>query len=153
MRCRAARPSSARSFDRESLLAFEVGTRTAPRPMAGDATTATSGPDSIGGSRTQMGGAPMDHFRDTYLHDIVRTYRNYKTLGEKALAQIPDRHLHTELDASSNSVAVIIKHVAGNLRSRFTEFLTTDGEKPDRNRDGEFEMVGQARREDLLRWW
>ena len=95
----------------------------------------------------------MDDFRGIYLQDIARTYRSYKTLGETALAQIPDRHLHTELDASSNSVAVIIKHVAGNLRSRFTEFLTTDGEKPDRNRDGEFEMVGQARREDLLRWW
>jgi hypothetical protein len=95
----------------------------------------------------------MAEFRDTYLRDIVRTYRNYKMLGEKALAQMPDAHLHTELDANSNSVAVIVKHVAGNLRSRFSEFLTADGEKPDRNRDGEFEMPERASREEMLRWW
>ncbi len=95
----------------------------------------------------------MTDFRDTYLRDIARTYRNYKTLGERALAQVPDAHLHTELDANSNSVAVVLKHVAGNLRSRFTDFLTTDGEKPDRDRDGEFEMPGRASREELLRWW
>jgi uncharacterized damage-inducible protein DinB len=95
----------------------------------------------------------MADFRDSYLRDIVRTYGNYKALGEKALAQTPDAHLHTELDANSNSVAVIVKHVAGNLRSRFSDFLTTDGEKPDRNRDGEFEMLERASREELLRWW
>lgn len=95
----------------------------------------------------------MTDFRDTYLRDVARTYRNYKALGEKALAQIPDAHLHTELDVNSNSVAVIVKHVAGNLRSRFTDFLTTDGEKPDRNRDGEFEMAATAPREELLRGW
>jgi uncharacterized damage-inducible protein DinB len=95
----------------------------------------------------------MADFRDTYLRDIVRTYKNYKALGERALAQMPDAHLHTELDANSNSVAVIVKHVAGNLRSRFSEFLTTDGEKPDRNRDGEFEMPERASREEMLRWW
>jgi uncharacterized damage-inducible protein DinB len=95
----------------------------------------------------------MADFRDTYLRDIVRTYKNYKTLGEKAIAQMPGAHLHTELDAGSNSVAVIVKHVAGNLRSRFSDFLTTDGEKPDRNRDGEFEMPERVSREELLRWW
>lgn len=95
----------------------------------------------------------MDDLRDTYLRDIIRTYRNYKALGEKALAQVPDAHMHTELDANSNSVAVIVKHVAGNLRSRFQEFLTADGEKPDRNRDGEFEMAERASRAEILRWW
>ena len=95
----------------------------------------------------------MADFRDLYLRDIARTYRNHKALGERALGQVPDAHLHTELDANSNSVAVIVKHVAGNLRSRFTDFLTTDGEKPDRNRDSEFEMSGRAPREELLRWW
>jgi uncharacterized damage-inducible protein DinB len=95
----------------------------------------------------------MDDLGDTYLRDIIRTYRNYKTLGEKALAQMPDAHLHTELDANSNSVAVIVKHVAGNLRSRFQDFLTADGEKPDRNRDGEFEMAERASRAEILRWW
>lgn len=95
----------------------------------------------------------MTDIREIYLRDIVRTYRNYKALGEKALAQIPDAHLHTELDANSNSVSVIVKHVAGNLRSRFAEFLTSDGEKPDRDRDAEFEMPEHATREEILRWW
>jgi hypothetical protein len=95
----------------------------------------------------------VNDFRGTYLRDVARAYRNYKTLGEKALAQVPDAHLHTQLDANSNSVAVIVKHVGGNLRSRFADFLTTDGEKPDRNRDGEFEMVERVPREELLLWW
>jgi uncharacterized damage-inducible protein DinB len=95
----------------------------------------------------------MEDFRQTYLSDVVRTYRNYKALGEKALAQIPDAHLHTELDANSNSAAVIVKHVAGNLRSRFREFLTSDGEKPDRDRDGEFEMPERASRAEIVAWW
>jgi uncharacterized protein DUF1572 len=90
---------------------------------------------------------------ETYLTDVVRTFRNYKALGDSALAQTPDEQLHTELDPNSNSVAVIVKHVAGNLRSRFRDFLTSDGEKPDRNRDGEFEMPSRASREELLRWW
>ncbi len=89
----------------------------------------------------------------TYLRDILRTYKIYKFLGEKALAQVPDEHLHTEIDPNSNSVAVIVKHVAGNLRSRFGDFLTTDGEKPDRNRDAEFEMSRRVSREEMLRWW
>lgn len=95
----------------------------------------------------------MEDFRQIYIRDVVRTYRNYKTLGEKALAQIPDAHLHAELDANSNSAAVIVKHVAGNLRSRFQDFLTSDGEKPDRDRDAEFEMVEQASRAQILEWW
>jgi hypothetical protein len=90
---------------------------------------------------------------ETYLTDVVRTFRNYKALGDSALAQTPDAHLNTELDANSNSVAVIVKHVAGNLRSRFRDFLTTDGEKPDRNRDGEFEIPSQPSRDEILRWW
>jgi hypothetical protein len=91
---------------------------------------------------------------DAYLADIVRTYKNYQTLGEKAIAQVKDdAALHTEIDPGSNSIAVIVKHVAGNLRSRFTDFLTTDGEKPNRNRDGEFEMPTRASREEILNWW
>jgi Protein of unknown function (DUF1572) len=90
---------------------------------------------------------------ETYLTDVVRTFKNYKALGDSALAQTPDTHLNTELDPNSNSVAVIVKHVAGNLRSRFRDFLTTDGEKPDRNRDGEFELPLQASRVEILRWW
>ena len=92
-------------------------------------------------------------FRAVYLTDILRTYRYYKTLGERAMAQVSDKDLHTTLDSESNSVAIIVKHLAGNLRSRFSDFLTTDGEKPDRNRDGEFEMPDRASREEILRWW
>jgi Protein of unknown function (DUF1572) len=89
-----------------------------------------------------------------YLRDIVRTYRNYKALGEKAIAQIPrDADLHAQLDPDSNSVAVVVKHLTGNLRSRFRDFLTADGEKPDRRRDAEFEMPEPVSREELLRWW
>jgi hypothetical protein len=89
-----------------------------------------------------------------YLRDVVRTFRNYKALAERAMAQVPsDTDLHRQLDANSNSIAVIVKHVAGNLRSRFRDFLTTDGEKPDRDRDDEFEMAEHASREEILRWW
>src|SRR6516162_9481441 len=91
---------------------------------------------------------------DSYLKDIIRTYKNHQTMGEKAIAQVKDdAALHTQIDPGSNSIAVIVKHVAGNLRSRFTDFLTTDGEKPDRNRDGEFEMPARASRAEILTWW
>jgi uncharacterized protein DUF1572 len=87
------------------------------------------------------------------LQSLVHTFRTYKTLGERAIAQTPDEALLTELDAASNSIAVIVKHVSGNLRSRFRDFLTTDGEKPDRNRDAEFEMPARASRAEILEWW
>jgi hypothetical protein len=89
-----------------------------------------------------------------YLRDIVRTYRNYKALCEKAIAQVTrDADLHAQLDPGSNSIAVTVKHLAGNLRSRFRDFLTTDGEKPDRLRDEEFEMPERVTREELLCRW
>jgi len=88
-----------------------------------------------------------------YLQDVRRTFRNYKVLGEKAMAQTPDDALHIELDENSNSIAVIVKHVGGNLRSRFSDFLTTDGEKPDRNRDGEFQMPDRVSRAEMMHWW
>ena len=89
-----------------------------------------------------------------YLRDVVRTFKNYKTLADKAIAQVAaDDDLHVQIDPESNSIAVITKHVAGNLRSRFKDFLTSDGEKPDRNRDSEFEMPEAMRRADLLKRW
>ena len=92
--------------------------------------------------------------RHAYLRDVVRTFKNYKALGEGAIAQVlADADLHKQVDPDSNSIAVIVKHVAGNLRSRFTDFLTTDGEKPDRNRDGEFEMPERVSRDRVLEWW
>lgn len=96
---------------------------------------------------------PSDDFRSAYLRDIARTYRNYKALGERAMAQVSDADLHTLIDPDSNSIAIIVKHLAGNLRSRFSDFLTTDGEKPTRNRDAEFEMADQASRAEMMQWW
>lgn len=90
---------------------------------------------------------------DAYLRDIARAFRNYKALGEAALLQAPDRHLATILDPNSNSLAVIVKHLAGNLRSRYRDFLTTDGEKPDRDRDREFQERAEVSRAEILNWW
>src|ERR1700676_1170770 len=93
-------------------------------------------------------------FADAYLRNIVRTYRNYKEMAERAMEQVrSDEDLNRELDENSNSIAIIVKHMSGNLRSRFRDFLTSDGEKPDRNRDSEFESDRPATREQLLRWW
>jgi Protein of unknown function (DUF1572) len=93
------------------------------------------------------------HVASAHLRDLVKTFRNYKALGERAIAQTPDEALLAELDANSNSIAVIVKHVSGNLRSRFRDFLTTDGEKPDRNRDAEFETPERASRAQIMEWW
>jgi Protein of unknown function (DUF1572) len=87
------------------------------------------------------------------LVDLVRTFRNYKSLGDGALSQVSDADLHTLVDPDANSIAVIVQHLAGNLRSRFTDFLTTDGEKPDRDRDAEFEMPERHTRADIVASW
>jgi hypothetical protein len=88
-----------------------------------------------------------------YLNDIRRTYRNYRKLAESAIAQITDDQLHATLDTEDNSIAVVMQHVAGNLRSRFRDFLTSDGEKPDRNRDAEFEPRSTSDRAALMSEW
>ena len=91
--------------------------------------------------------------RGPYLRDVIRQFTYYRPLGERALAQTPDAHLNTAVDPGSNSIAIVVKHVGGNLRSRFRDFLTTDGEKPDRDRDSEFETDGPATRAQILEWW
>jgi hypothetical protein len=88
-----------------------------------------------------------------YLRDVTERFRAYKKLGEKAIAQVYDSGLTWQLDPASNSIAVLVKHLAGNMRSRWTGFLTSDGEKPDRNRDGEFELEAGVDRAQLLEWW
>ncbi|MGC2237560.1 MAG: DinB family protein [Pyrinomonadaceae bacterium] len=87
-----------------------------------------------------------------YLSDAIASFRNYKNLAEKALAQISDEEFLVSIDAEANSIAVIVKHIAGNLRSRWTDFLTSDGEKADRNRDTEFELMDETR-EGLMQFW
>lgn len=79
--------------------------------------------------------------------------RGQKRLADAAIAQLKDEELFVTLDPESNSVAILVKHVAGNMRSRFTDFLTTDGEKTDRFRDREFELNAANSRADVLRWW
>ena len=91
--------------------------------------------------------------RDTYLADIRRSFRNYRHLAETALAQLDDGHLTATLGTDDNSIAIIMQHVAGNLRSRFTDFLTADGEKPDRDRDVEFESHPSVSRDALMADW
>jgi len=88
-----------------------------------------------------------------YLNEAHRQMRGHKRLAEGAMAQLKDEELFVTLDPESNSVAVIVKHMAGNMRSRFTDFLTTDGEKPDRYRDQEFELSPTTTRADLTKWW
>src|SRR5271155_5712966 len=88
-----------------------------------------------------------------YLDEAHRQMRGHKRLAEGAMAQLKDHELFLTLDPESNSIAVIVKHMAGNMRSRFTGLLTTDGEKPDRNRDQEFELNPTTTRADLTRWW
>ena len=85
-----------------------------------------------------------------YLEDAVRQLQKYKALADKAMAQVADTDLFRAPDPESNSIAVVVKHIAGNMRSRWTDFLTTDGEKPDRDRDTEFEL-GIADTADRLR--
>ena len=91
--------------------------------------------------------------RAIHLRDVLRTFRNCKALGEGAMVQVTDADLHRLIDPDANSIAVIVKHVGGNLKSRFRDFLTSDGEKPDRNRDGEFEMRRPASRDEIMAWW
>jgi hypothetical protein len=91
-------------------------------------------------------------FTVSYLADSLALFRNHKTLAEKAMAQVADEQLFVPLDGEANSIAITVKHMAGNMRSRWTDFLTTDGEKPDRNRDSEFEEP-PATREALMQMW
>jgi hypothetical protein len=88
----------------------------------------------------------------SYWKDSLDVFRYYKKLGDRAVAQCPDEGLFSTLDTESNSIAIIVKHLAGNMRSRWMDFLTTDGEKPDRNRDSEFEQPPKTRRELLDLW-
>ena len=92
-------------------------------------------------------------FEQQYLDDTVRQLRKLKGQADKALAQIRPEDLFATLDPEANSIAVIMKHMAGNMRSRWTDFLTSDGEKPDRHRDTEFEVGEADTREQILSVW
>ncbi len=87
-----------------------------------------------------------------FLDSARHLFRYYRELGDKALAQIDDEHIHWQPSPESNSVAIIVKHLSGNMLSRFTDFLTTDGEKSWRNRDAEFENDYADKAELLTAW-
>ena len=87
------------------------------------------------------------------LSEVLSRFRRLKSQADRALAQVRGDELFEQLDEESNSLAVIMKHVAGNMRSRWTDFLASDGEKPDRHRDGEFEILGNESRDEIFRQW
>jgi hypothetical protein len=91
-------------------------------------------------------------FTTSHIEDSIAVFGYYKKLAERAMAQIADEHLFAVLDDEANSIAIVVKHMAGNMRSRWTDFLTTDGEKPNRHRDTEF-VDPPATREALLSEW
>lgn len=91
-------------------------------------------------------------FTTSHLKDSLSLFRYYKKLAEDAMAQVTDAELTVTLDGEMNSIALIVKHMAGNMRSRWTDFLTTDGEKPDRQRDSEF-VQPPATRAELMKLW
>lgn len=94
----------------------------------------------------------LEDIISNYHRDAVQTFRNYKKLAERAIEQVSDDEFFAAIDAEANSIAVVVKHIAGNSISRWSDFLTTDGEKPDRDRDSEFEIEKESR-ESLMAFW
>src|SRR5580765_7607620 len=88
-----------------------------------------------------------------YLEEARRQLRGHKRMGEGAMSQLRDEEFFVTIDPEANSVAIIVKHLAGNMRSRFSDFLTSDGEKPDRFRDQEFILGPETTRADVMKWW
>src|ERR1044071_3452124 len=87
-----------------------------------------------------------------FLSSAIKRFREYKSLGEKTFAQLNDEEMHRQPNEASNSIAIIVQHLHGNMLSRWTNFLTEDGEKEGRNRDDEFEVHHYAK-EQLLQLW
>jgi len=91
-------------------------------------------------------------FTTSYLKDALALFGYYKKLGERAMEQVSDQQLFEVMDEEMNSIAIIVKHMCGNMRSRWTDFLTSDGEKPDRNRDTEF-VDPPDTRDGVMKLW
>ncbi len=101
-----------------------------------------------------MPSAPTTSLAQTTLDTCLDVLRKQKALGERALTQLDDQRLFEIIDSEANSIAAIVKHLHGNMRSRWSDFLTTDGEKPDRNRDSEFVLSeGERTRDVVMNWW
>ncbi len=95
----------------------------------------------------------MTELAQHYLDEIRRQLRGHKRMAETAMAQLEDKDFFTTIDPEANSIAILVKHIAGNARSRFSDFLTSDGEKPERFRDREFELGPDTPRAKVMRWW
>jgi hypothetical protein len=95
----------------------------------------------------------LESLGTTMIEDTLLTFRRQKELAERALSQVDDQDFFRTIDAESNSIAIIVKHVGGNLKSRWTDFLTTDGEKPERDRDGEFLVADETNRRAIMGIW
>ena len=93
-----------------------------------------------------------DSLAEHYIENATAEFRGLKRLADKAVAQVGDEEFFRAIDPESNSVALIMKHLAGNMRSRWTDFLTSDGEKPDRRRDSEFLIEGEDRAAIEEKW-
>ena len=89
---------------------------------------------------------------ENYHADAIQSFRNYKKMGERAIEQVSDEEFFALIDSESNSIAIVVKHIAENLNSRWRDFLTSDGEKADRRRDTEFELMGDTRGSLMLFW-
>ena len=94
-----------------------------------------------------------DELARHYLETAITEFRSMKKLAERALAQLSEEEFFVTLDPESNSIAILVKHMAGNMRSRWVDFLTSDGEKPDRNRDQEFVLDQTTTCEQVMQWW
>lgn len=95
----------------------------------------------------------MSGMESEYLGDAIATFRKYRGLGEGALGQLQGDEVTRPLEGTGDSIATVVKHLRGNMRSRWTDFLTTDGEKPDRERDAEFELEEGVSLDVVLGWW
>jgi Protein of unknown function (DUF1572) len=91
-------------------------------------------------------------FEDNYIDSVKKQFSQYKSLGEKAMNQVPEEGLNWQFNPETNSITINVKHMAGNMVSRFTDFYNSDGEKPSRNRDGEFENETLTREKLMTRW-
>jgi hypothetical protein len=110
-------------------------------------------PGPIAAARVREHNRPMAlKFTTSYLEDSLELFRHYKKLAERAMAQVSNEQLFATLDTEANSIAIVVKHMAGNMRSRWTDFLTSDGEKPTRNRDSEFVDPAPSRAALLADW-
>jgi hypothetical protein len=92
------------------------------------------------------------NFQENYLKNVVFEFKRYKTMGDKTFAQLSDKEIHWKYQATDNSIAIIVKHIVGNMLSRWTNFLTEDGEKSWRNREMEFEKPYASKVEMMAAW-